>query len=91
MTMSDFNPVKTPIADYPHPVGTIMRSSMGSLWVVVDRDGLTFRACCLQHEKQGVASGYWIQSEDGRVLDRSEPAPEVDSYDCPNVPGQLFT
>lgn len=89
--MTGFNPVKTPIADYPHPVGTIMRGSTGTtLWVVVDRGGMTFRACCLAHEEQGVASGYWIQSEDGRVLDRSEPAPEVDGYACPNVPGLLL-
>lgn len=85
---NSFNPVKTPVANYPHPVGAIMRGSTGiTLWTVVNRDGYVFRACCPEHEEQGVASGYWIQSENGRVLDRSEPAPEIDSYDCPHAPG----
>lgn len=79
-------PAKTPITAYPHPVGTIMRGSMGSLSTVVDRDGYAFLACCADHEAQGVASGYYVQSEGGRILDRSEPA-GVDSYACPTDPG----
>jgi hypothetical protein len=83
---SGFNPVKTPTTDYPHPVGTVMRGSMGSLSTVIDRDGHAFLACCITHEEQGVASGYYVQSENGRILDRSEPA-GIDSYECPNTPG----
>lgn len=84
---SGFNPVKTPITDYPHPVGTTMRGSMGSLSTVIDRDGFAFLACCVQHEGQGVVSGYYVQSENGRILDRSVPDPEADGYECPHTPG----
>jgi len=87
--MSDFHPVKTLLADYPHPPGTVMRGSMGSLSTVVDRGGYAFLACCTVHDVQGVASGYYVMSEDGRILDRSVPA-GIESYVCPHVPGQLL-
>lgn len=87
--MPDFNPTKTRIEDYPHPAGAIMRGSMGSLSTVIDRDGHAFLACCTAHERQGLASGYYVQSENGRILDRSEPA-GIDTYVCPNTPGQLL-
>lgn len=87
--MDSFNPVKIPTAEYPHPVGTVMRGSMGSLSTVIDRDGYAFLACCTAHEAEGRASGYYPQADDGRVLDRSEPA-GIPSYDCPHTPGRLF-
>jgi len=84
---SNFKPAKTPTVNYPHPVGTTMRGAMGSLSTVVDRDGFVFLACCTEHEAQGQASGYFVMSEDGRVLDHSEPEPESEGYECPHVPG----
>ncbi|MFJ4738758.1 hypothetical protein [Streptomyces sp. NPDC088775] len=87
--MSGFNPQKIRVIDYPHPVGTIMRGSMGSTSTVVDRGGFAFLACCITHDEQGVASGYYVQAEDGRILDRSEPT-DLDTYVCPHTPGQLF-
>ncbi|MFJ8109957.1 hypothetical protein [Streptomyces sp. NPDC096132] len=85
-----FIPERITMADYPQPVGTIMRGSFGSLAVVVERDGFVFLACCAEHEAQGNASGYFVQASHGRICDRSEPAGIAD-YDCPHVPGQLFS
>jgi len=85
-----FIPERVTLADYPQPVGTIMRGSFGSLTVVVERDGFVFLACCLEHETQGKASGYFVQASHGRICDRSEPA-GINSYACPHIPSQLFT
>lgn len=84
--MTNFQPVKVAVSAYPHPVGAIVRGSMGSLSTVVDRDGFVFLACCAEHESQGVASGYYVQAEGERILGRSELA-GVDSYTCPHTPG----
>ncbi|MFF1341095.1 hypothetical protein ACFVYT_24780 [Streptomyces sp. NPDC058290] len=77
-----FNPQKIALADYPHPVGTILRRSMGSPLTVVDRNGYAYLACCIEHEKRGNAFGYHPQADRGQILDRSEPA-RITSYRCP--------
>lgn len=76
-----FIPEKIRIADYPHPVGAIVRGT-GGLHTVVDRDGYAFFACCADHHEQARANGYFPQVSHGRHLARVEPA-DVDSYDCP--------
>ncbi len=80
--MSDFNPQKVRLKDYPYPVGTIMRGSMGSVSVVVDRGGYAFLASCAKCNEVGAASGYYVQAQNGRILDRSEPAPEGITTRC---------
>lgn len=82
----DFAPHRIPIAEYPHPVGAVMRGSMGSLSTVVDRDGFAFLACCTTHIEAGLVTGYHPQADSGRLLDRSEPA-GISEYVCPNRPG----
>jgi hypothetical protein len=84
-----FIPELVTIANYPHPVGTVMRGSFGSMSTVVERDGFVFLACCTEHEAKGKASGYFVQASHGRILDRSEPA-GTDTYVCPHVPGQFL-
>ncbi|MFE1362599.1 hypothetical protein [Streptomyces harbinensis] len=87
--MRDFAPETIPVGEYPHPVGTVMRTSTGTHMTVVDRDGRAFLACCATHEQQGVASGYHPSRSHGRLLDRSTPA-GIDTYICPG-PGLIAT
>lgn len=68
--MTEFNPQKTPIADFPFPADTAVIGSMGSLYTVVDRDGYAFLACCPWCEEHGIASGFYAQQENGRLLVR---------------------
>lgn len=68
--MSEFNPVKTPVADFPFPVGSAVRGSHGSLYVVADHEGFAFLACCTEHEAAGRASGFPPATDNGRLLVR---------------------
>lgn len=88
--MTEFNPEKIPTADYPHPVGTVVLGT-GGLSTVVDRDGTTFLACCQEHESAGVASGYYPQRENGRLLGLGHEAAgiEQDGYECPNATADI--
>lgn len=76
-----FIPEKIPVADYPHPVGAIVRGT-GGLHTIVDRGGWAFFACCIEHHEQGRANGFFPQMSHGRHLAQVEAA-NVDGYDCP--------
>ncbi|NUP19239.1 MAG: hypothetical protein HOZ81_24730 [Streptomyces sp.] len=76
-----FIPELVPIAEYPHPVGTIVLGT-GGLHTVVDRGGWAFFACCFEHHDEGRANGFFPQMSHGRHLARVDRA-EVDAYDCP--------
>lgn len=75
--MTEFNPVKIPVADFPFPVGSAVRGSYGSLYVVADHDGFAFLACCTEHEQAGRASGWPPCADAGRLL------PQLEAVDGP--------
>lgn len=77
----DFHPEKTRIGDFPFPVGSTVRGSMGSLYVVTDHDGFAFIACCTRHEKEDSASG-WYPAERGQLLAEFELVSDQPLTDC---------
>ena len=80
-TIATFQPAKTPIADFPHPVGQVVLGSLGMRYVVTDRDGYAFLACCALHDQEGVASGWYPQHNNGRPLATFTPAtPEQQAH-----------
>lgn len=67
--IGDFHPEKIPVAEFPHPPGSVVRAPGSSLRsVVIDRDGFAFLACCTAHERYGTASGYNPCRDNGRIL-----------------------
>ena len=77
-----FHPENIPVADFPFPVGSAVRGSLGSLYAVADRGGFAFVACCLTHERAGSASGWHPQRNAGRMLGEWEAIPGPAPEDC---------
>ena len=72
------------VEEYPHPVGTTLCGPTGAISTVIDRDGHVFLACCAEHERQGVASGYYPQQVPGggKSLYRHEPVQLPPDWVC---------
>lgn len=80
--IADFKPVNVPLTDYPHPVGAVVRGSVGVLHVVTDRGGFAYLACCTSHEAAGRASGWHVQANAGRILGEHERVDGARLDDC---------
>lgn len=65
---------RIPVAEFPYPVGSAVRGSLGSLYTVIDRQGDAFLACCAHCDTAGKASGWYPVRANDRILHRLEAA-----------------
>ncbi|OUC84904.1 hypothetical protein [Streptomyces swartbergensis] len=77
---------KIRIEDYPHPVGTLMRTRTGGVRAVVaDAHEFAFLACCTAHHSRGLVAGHYPEVQGGRFVGPEKPIarPTDDDRDCP--------
>jgi hypothetical protein len=83
----DFGPKKTPVEDFPFPVDSTVRGTLGSLYQVVNREGYAFLTCCALHEKEGNDSGWYPATNDGVLLAHLVAEGSGPLADCGRRPG----
>lgn len=92
--MTAFTPEKIPTAEFPFPPGAAVRGGLGSLYIVIDRDGWAFLACCQPCETAGLASGWYPQQDGGRFLPRdlteADPEWQAACRACVRMPEDIY-